>query len=52
MDVKVIVATHKKYQMPKDDMYLPIHGGKEEKNNLGYVGDDTGDNISKKSLLL
>ena len=50
MDVKVIVATHKKYQMPKDDMYLPIHVGKEGKNNLGYVGDDTGDNISKKNL--
>lgn len=51
--VKVIIATHKKYQMPKDDMYLPLHVGAEGKkdvvgNNLdlGYLKDNTGDNIS------
>lgn len=50
MDIKVIVATHKKYQMPKDDMYMPLHVGKEGKSDLGYIGDNTGENISAKNL--
>lgn len=49
MNVKVIVATHKKYQIPKDDMYLPIHVGKDGKEDIGYVGDNTGENISNKN---
>ncbi|WP_278402406.1 DUF4422 domain-containing protein [Megamonas rupellensis] len=28
MDIKILVATHKKYWMPKDEVYLPIHVGK------------------------
>lgn len=51
--IKIIIAAHKKYQMPKDEMYLPLHvgaDGKRDKNgndlNLGYVKDNTGDNIS------
>ena len=27
--VKVVIATHKKYEMPTDDLYLPIHVGAE-----------------------
>jgi len=46
MNIKILVATHKKYQMPTDPMYLFIHVGKEGKNDLGYIGDNTGDNIS------
>ena len=52
--VKIIIATHKKYEMPKDDMYLPLHVGAEGKvdeNNrpldLGYQKDNTGENISE-----
>ena len=49
-DIKIIVATHKKYTMPKDTMYIPIHVGKElNKKDLGYIGDNTGDNISSKN---
>lgn len=44
--VKVIIATHKKYQMPKDSMYVPVHVGAEGKDDLGYTKDNTGDNIS------
>lgn len=25
--VQIVVATHKKYKMPQDDMYLPLHVG-------------------------
>ncbi len=53
-DIKIIVATHKKYEMPKDDIYLPVHVGAEGKTNengipldFGYVKDNSGDNISK-----
>lgn len=35
--------------MPKDDIYLPIHVGREGKADLGYIGDNTGDNISAKN---
>ncbi len=46
MDIKILVATHKKYNMPKESMYLPIHVGCEGKKDLRYIGDNTGDNIS------
>lgn len=47
--IKILVATHKTFQMPKDDMYIPIHVGREGKADLGFVGDNTGDNISSKN---
>lgn len=54
--ISIIVATHKKYQMPKDTMYLPLHVGSEGKVDqagnpldLGYQKDNTGDNISLKN---
>ncbi|MBF8984607.1 DUF4422 domain-containing protein [Lutibacter sp. B2] len=49
MDIKILVATHKKYQMPVESMYLPLHVGREGKEDLGYQGDHTGDNISIKN---
>lgn len=44
--VTIIIATHKKYQMPDDVMYLPVHVGAAGKDSIGYQRDDTGDNIS------
>ena len=35
--------------MPEDDVYVPIHVGKAGKTDLGYMGDDTGENISAKN---
>ena len=49
MNIKILVATHKKYWMPEDEVYLPIHVGKEGKQDLGYIGDNTGNNISIKN---
>lgn len=56
MDVKIVVATHKKYHMPKDIMYIPLQVGAEgkldasgKKLELGYKKDNIGDNISKKN---
>lgn len=35
--------------MPEDKIYLPIHVGRAIKADLGYLGDDTGENISDKN---
>lgn len=48
-EVKIIVATHKKYRMPNEKIYIPVHVGKKNKEDIGYIGDDTGDNISEKN---
>ena len=49
--VEVVIATHKKYEMPTDDLYLPIHVGAElnKDKDLGYQKDNVGDNISDKN---
>ena len=45
--IKIIVATHKNFIMPQDkELYLPVHVGCEGKKDLGFQGDNTGDNIS------
>lgn len=49
MDIKVIVAAHKKYQMPNDSMYLPLQVGAQGKESVGFTRDDSGDNISAKN---
>lgn len=53
-DITIIIAAHKQYRMPEDSMYLPLHVGAEGKVDaegrpldLGYVKDNTGDNISE-----
>ena len=47
MVVKVIIAAHKKYQMPEDEMYLPVLVGAAGKNSIeDYQRDDEGENIS------
>ncbi len=48
-DNTIIVATHKKYQMPEDKLYLPIHVGAEGKESIGFNGDNPGKNISSKN---
>ncbi len=48
-EIQIIVAAHKRYRMPEDPIYLPLHVGHAGKEDIGYVGDDTGDNISWKN---
>jgi hypothetical protein len=47
--VKIFVCTHKPFEPPKDSIYVPLHVGKKGKESLGYLGDDTGDEISEKN---
>lgn len=49
MNIKIIIATHKKYRMPSEPVYLPLHVGAEGKTDIGYTRDNTGDNISEKN---
>ncbi len=50
MDIKVIVATHKEYDLIKEDYYLPVFVGSAISNkNLPYQRDDEGENISDKN---
>ena len=56
LQIKIVIATHKPYRMPEDEIYLPIHVGSEGKLDesgqpldLGYVKDNTGDHISQKN---
>ena len=48
-DIKIIVAAHKLYKMPKDEMYLPLQVGAKGKESIGFLRDDTGENISEKN---
>ncbi|MFV0530120.1 MAG: DUF4422 domain-containing protein [Flavobacteriales bacterium] len=50
MKIKILVAHHKKHYIYEDDIFLPIHVGKEDsKINLNMIADNTGDNISSKN---
>lgn len=48
--INIYSITHKKYAFPASCIYSPLHVGKQGKQELGYCGDDTGDQISKKNL--
>lgn len=49
--LKVFVVAHKTAQIPKKEMFVPIHVGRALNEPLeGMIGDDTGDNISIKNL--
>lgn len=49
MDTRIYIATHKKFDFAPMDGYIPLHVGRAGKEDLGYLGDDTGDNISEKN---
>lgn len=49
--IKLYVATHKNYPIPNGAPYQPIFVGADLHNRIpaGYLGDNTGTNISKKN---
>lgn len=44
--IKIYVLTHKKIDPPDEKIYVPLHVGRALGNDLGYLGDNTGENIS------
>ena len=47
MSVKIFTMTHKNFDEPADKIYIPLHVGRAKAVDLGYLGDDTGENISE-----
>ncbi|MFP3153482.1 DUF4422 domain-containing protein [Lachnospiraceae bacterium ZAX-1] len=47
MSTKIFTMTHKKFTEPKDTLYQPLHVGRALSSDLGYLGDDSFDCISK-----
>ena len=50
-NIRILIATHKPYAMPRSGIYLPIQVGKKQAKSQisNFIGDDTGDNISAKN---
>lgn len=46
MNLRIYAMTHKQFEVPADPMYRPLHVGHACAADLGYPGDDTGQNIS------
>lgn len=46
---KIVIATHKQYDFPQDECYLPIHVGRVLGEDIGIQGDNVGVNISSKN---
>ncbi len=46
MRLRIYAMTHKLFEVPADPLYQPLHVGRAGKADLGYPGDDTGENIS------
>lgn len=46
MKIQIFAMTHKAFTPPPDAMYVPLQVGRACHEPLGYLGDDTGENIS------
>ena len=46
-NTKVLIAIHKEYARPDNDLYLPLQVGAKGKDSFGILRDDGGDNISE-----
>ena len=49
MGTVIFAMTHKKFRTPGDPVYVPLQVGRACSADLGYIGDDTGDNISNQN---
>ena len=49
MNIKIYIAAHKKANLPQKEGYVPIQVGSQLHDDLGYLKDNQGDNISIKN---
>lgn len=49
MDTRIYIMTHKQFEVPQVEGYIPLHVGKESKADLGYLCDNSGNHISEKN---
>lgn len=47
--LRIYAMTHKAFPIPPDPMYVPLQVGSATNAPLGYLRDDTGDNISDRN---
>ena len=47
--ISIYVMAHKKFNAPENEIYKPMQVGAALHDDLGYLRDDTGDNISVKN---
>lgn len=48
-DVRIYVMAHKAFDEPRNPIYVPMQVGAALHDSLGYLADNTGDNISSKN---
>lgn len=48
--LSIYIMTHVKFDPPQNPIYHPLHVGHALHDDLGYPGDDTGDNISDLNM--
>ncbi len=49
MSITLFTITHKEFSPPQDSMYIPLHVGRKNGPDLGFLGDDTGNSISERN---
>lgn len=49
MKITIAVAAHKKCEVPRGEIYLPVQAGAAGKESIGFQRDDEGENISAKN---
>lgn len=49
MSIQIYTITHVPFTPPEDAIYVPLQVGRSLHPDYGYLGDDTGDNISAKN---
>ena len=47
--LRIYTMTHKPFEIPKDPLYVPLQVGSALQEDLGFLRDDTGDNISEQN---
>jgi hypothetical protein len=50
MDIKIIIAAHKPYELPSDSVYLPLQVGAEGKSLIDGFTPDNIERMSKQYL--
>lgn len=49
MSISIFTITHVPFTPPDDPIYIPLQVGRADHEDYGYLGDDSGDNISYKN---
>ena len=49
MSISIFTVTHVPFTAPSDPIYIPLQVGRALHEDYGYLGDNTGDNISDKN---